>query len=188
MKKSVVAALVAALAVFALLGVSAAAQQSDEGAGAKTAKAKVKAKRGPRGLRGPRGFQGPAGAAGPAGIAGITRVNGSAAYQSGYGYGSEVGLSVATCPAGSYVTGGGFDMGTIFNYSNYEISTPTQYSVIAVNENSGSSSVTAQAICASGGGISASAVRSKKPSKAVLGKAKALQTEVDSKRKAHKKR
>src|SRR4051794_12285451 len=63
-----------------------------------------------RGARGPHGTQGPPG---PAGVAALTRVDGPAVPQGAFGSGTEVQTSTATCPAGTFVTGGGYELGTI---------------------------------------------------------------------------
>lgn len=176
MKRSIVAALIAALSITGAIGVSAA---SGDGHKATTAK-KAKGKRGPRGLRGPRGFKG---AQGPAGIASITRVNGPAVYQGWSGSGSEVQSSTATCPAGTYVTGGGYNSSVIENFIEYSISSATQHSVIAVNYFDQGGTITAQAVCVGGGGLTAASVRSKKTPQAVLAKAQQLQSAIDADRK-----
>lgn len=173
MKRSIVAALIAALSITGAIGVSAASGDNHK---AGVAKSK-------RGKRGPRGFTGLRGPAGPAGIANITRTLGPAVYQGPFGSGSEVQTSTATCPAGTYVTGGGYKSDLIENFIEYEISSPTQYSVIAVNEFNQGGTITAQAICAGGAGLSASSVRSKQAPQAVLAKAQQLQSQVDADRK-----
>lgn len=179
MKKSLATALIAALGAFALIGVSAAAGDRSDGHSAQTAK--KEGKRGPRGPRGPRGFQGPAGPAGPAGIANVARVSGPSAYQGAPGSGYEVNSSTATCPPGSYVTGGGFDSDAPDNVVAYAWASATQYGVIAINEWVSSNSITAQAICARGAGLSASS-RSKKTPARVVRKVKQLQSSVDKRK------
>ncbi len=72
---------------------------------------------------------------------------------------AAVASSTATCPAGTYVTGGGYVAGSIEDLVEYALSSPTQYSVIAVNDFSQPNSIQAQAICAGGGGGVASSVR-----------------------------
>lgn len=175
LKKALIAALVAALSITAVVGVSAASGDSHSLNAAKS--------QGKRGKRGPRGLPGPAGPAGPAGVASVIRVTASPTYQGGWGSGSEVQTSTATCPAGTFVTGGGFKSQSIDNIVAFQISSPTQYSVISVNEYSSASSIAAHAICGAGPGLVASGVRSKKTPKAVEAKAELLQEQVDTKRK-----
>lgn len=171
MKRSLVAALIAALSITGAIGVSAASGDDHKAS---------TAKKGKRGPRGPRGFRGPQG---PAGIANITRVNGPAVYQGPFGSGLEVQTSTATCPAGTYVTGGGYKSDLIENFIEYAMSSPTQYSVIAVNEFNQGGTITAHAICAGGSGLTASSVRSKKTPQAVLAKARQMQSDLDAQRK-----
>lgn len=174
MKRSIVAALIAALSITGAIGVSAA---SGDGGQKASASASKKGKRGPRGKR---GFTGPQG---PAGIASITRVNGPAVYQGSFGSGSEVQTSTATCPAGMYVTGGGYNSSVIENFVEYSISSATQHSVIAVNYFNQGGTITAQAVCVGGGGLTAASVRSRKTPQAVLAKAQQLQSALDADRK-----
>jgi hypothetical protein len=103
-------------------------------------------------VQGPQGAQG---LQGPPGLTSITRVNGPATPQGAFGSGTEVKSSTATCPAGTFVTGGGYNSATIDNVVEFANSSPTTYTVIAVNEFSGASSISAHAICASGAGVSA---------------------------------
>ncbi len=173
MKRSIVAALIAALSITGAIGVSAASGDNQKAGAAKSK----------RGKRGPRGFTGSRGPAGPAGIASISRVNGPAVYQGPFGSGLEVQTSTATCPVGTFVTGGGYKSDLIENFIEYSISSATQYSVIAVNEFSQGGTITAQAICAAGSGLSASSVRSKKSPQAVLAKAQQMQSDLDAQRK-----
>lgn len=174
MKRSIVAALIAALSITGAIGVSAA---SGDGGQKASASASKKGKRGPRGKR---GFTGPQG---PAGIASISRVAGPSVYQGPLGSGSEVKTSTATCPAGTYVTGGGYNSSIIENFIEFEWSSATQYSVIAVNYFNQGGTITAQAICAAGPGLTAAGVRSKKPPQAVLAKAQQMQSAIDAQRK-----
>jgi hypothetical protein len=118
------------------------------------AKAAQQVRRGPRG---PRGFRGRPGPAGPAGIARLGAIDGPAAFQCADGGGGcQVAASTATCPAGSYVVGGGFDGSTPGEGIVYaKRVSPTSYGVIAVNFWPTDGTITAQAICASGSGIQA---------------------------------
>lgn len=72
---------------------------------------------------------------------------------------SPVGFSVATCPAGSYVVGGGFTTEHIENWVTDEFTGNKTYSVVAVNywDGNPTNSIQARAICASGPGITTSA-------------------------------
>lgn len=100
--------------------------------------------------------QGPQGAQGPPGLTSITRVNAPATPQGPFGSGTEVQASTATCPAGMFVTGGGFNAASIDDIVGFAISGPTTYTVIAVNEFSSAGSISAHAVCATGAGVSAS--------------------------------
>jgi hypothetical protein len=173
MRKSLIAALVTALTATAVLGATAASGDSHSTKAAKS-------KRGPRGPRGPRGFKG---APGSAGLSHIVRVDGPATSQGAFGSGSEVQSSVATCPAGTYTTGGGFESGTLDNIVAYQKSSPTQYAVISVNEFGSPNSIKAHAVCAGGNAVSAAAVRSKMPSARVTRLAEQLQARLDATRK-----
>ena len=119
--------------------------------------------RGRRGRRGPRGFKGPAGPAGAPGAAGLTRIasaDGPVAFQcSTGGGGCQVALSTATCPAGSFAVGGGFNASTPNNVVAYAKRGVSTYAVIATNYSSTSATLTAQVVCASGAGVSASSRR-----------------------------
>lgn len=136
---------------------------------------------GPTGATGPTGPAGPTGATGPAGLTSLSRVDGPASPQGPFGSGTEVNSSTATCPSGRFVTGGGFDSSNIDNLIEYAKSSPTQYSVIAVNESSTAVTITAQAICAAGNGVSAASVRSKRAPAAVVSLAEKMQKQVDAK-------
>lgn len=111
--------------------------------------------RGPRGLRGPRGYDGAdglAGAAGPQGPAGllaIKRVDGQKfTLAPGQNTVDAAGLGgfVATCPAGMYVIGTGFeaDFGGIWNARAYT----TFVGGFAVNYGSINGDYQLQAVCA----------------------------------------
>lgn len=125
------------------------------------------AKRALKGNRGPRGFEGPLGPGGAPGLAGIARliyVDGPADSQCSLLLAcppgeSPVGFSVATCPADSYVVGGGFTTEHIENWITDVHVGNKSYAVTAVNYWDGhpTSSIQAKAICASGPGITASA-------------------------------
>lgn len=102
-----------------------------------------------RGPAGPVGSNGAPGAAGPAGITSVRTVFGPTAAQTPGGTGgSQVAGSIATCPAGSVVVGGGFKSPTILNVVNYAGASASTYEVIARNDYTAASSITAQAICA----------------------------------------
>jgi hypothetical protein len=67
----------------------------------------------------------------------------------------QVATSEAVCPAGSTVVGGGYETATPDNVVAFARRvTPTTYAVIAVNYWPAPSSIKAQAICASGPGLS----------------------------------
>lgn len=142
--------------------------------------------RGPRGFRGatgpqgPAGPQGPQGTQGPAGLTRIVRTDGPTVSQGALGSGTEVQTSTATCPAGTFVTGGGFATGSIDDLVEYAKSGPTQYSVIAVNEFNQPGSITAHAVCAGGAGVRAASVRSHKTPRTVTRRAARLQAELNA--------
>jgi hypothetical protein len=133
-------------------------------------------------LRGNAGPAGPQGPAGPAGVAAVTRVFGATVSQGAFGSGLEVQTSTATCPAGTYVTGGGYRTGSIEDIVSFALSSPTQYSVIAVNEFNQIGSITAQAMCAGGAGVVASRAHTTTTPAAVLRRAAELQQQLDSNR------
>jgi hypothetical protein len=133
-----------------------------------------------KGAVGAAGPAGPAGPTGPSGTSSITRVNGPRVAQGAFGSGTEVQLSTATCPAGTYVTGGGFDAESIENFVGYAHSSLTQYAVIAVNEFSQAGSITAQAVCAGGSSVVASRVRSRAAPPSAIALARRMQSELDS--------
>jgi hypothetical protein len=114
-----------------------------------------------RGPRGPRGKRGPRGPAGPAGIAALTALDGPAVPQCAYGSGGcEVASSTATCPAGTYVVGGGFQGSTPGDTIVYARRVSTSaYGVIAVNFWDTPATISAQAICAGGQGIQPSGLQ-----------------------------
>jgi hypothetical protein len=136
----------------------------------------------PAGATGPAGPAGAPGAPGPAGLTSLTRVDSAAVPQGAFGSGTEVQTATATCPAGSFVTGGGYVAGTIDDIVSFAKSGVTQYSVIAVNEFNTAGSITAQAICASGAGVTARSVRSSATPAAILDKTRSLQAELDAHR------
>lgn len=134
-------------------------------------------------VRGPAGPAGPAGAPGApgaAGVASITRVDGPAVAQGAFGSGSEVQTSTATCPPGSFVTGGGYNSQGIDNLIEYAKSSPTQYSVIAVNFRNVATTISAHAICAAGPGLAPAIARSTAVPASVAARASALQDEVNA--------
>ena len=110
---------------------------------------------GPQGATGPVGTPGPAGPAGPAGGSGslsVTAVQGPTDAQCASGGGAcQIGESIATCPAGSVVVGGGYVSQSIRNtvLETRRVSN-TSYRVSAGNEYHDSNAITAQAICAPG--------------------------------------
>jgi hypothetical protein len=115
--------------------------------------------RGPRGNTGPIG---PAGAAGPAGtVAGTVSVLGPDVASGASGSGTNVQSSSAGCPAGTVVTGGGWDAGVRDFIANASPS-GNGYFVIAVNTGSLASHIQAYAICGKGTpGAVATSVRSR---------------------------
>jgi hypothetical protein len=118
----------------------------------------LKGNRGPRGFpgsRGGQGAQGTPGATGPAGIATVHDVSNTTSYCQFGGGSCAVALVTATCPSGSFVTGGGAYDDTI----QTPISTfagPTTYAAVSNNESSFTGSLTVTAVCASGSGLQAS--------------------------------
>lgn len=116
---------------------------------------------GPAGPAGAPGPPGPAGPAGPAGIAGLSAVVGPVTGLCASGGGScQVGASDATCPAGAFVTGGGFGAGSIETFVLFAAATSSStFHVVAEDEGPFDSSIQAQAFCASGPGAAALATR-----------------------------
>jgi len=101
----------------------------------------------------PAGATGPAG---PAGIAGVSTVDGPAgAY--GTSGADAVESSIATCPPGSRVVGGGFNSTAIYSFVEFAKADATSYGVIVVNNGPNPGTITAQAICASGPGLASTA-------------------------------
>jgi hypothetical protein len=100
-------------------------------------------------LRGARGPQG------PAGIAKVTSVLGPPALQCPVSGGlCKAATSVATCPEGSFVIGGGYRSTMVDNI--IEVATrsgATTYTVQAVNHGTLNGAIIAEAICASGPGL-----------------------------------
>lgn len=108
----------------------------------------------PRGARGP---EGPAGDIGPAGIAQVGVADGPAgAMCAAGGGGCQVGSSVATCPSGSVVVGGGWTSDSVDVTVPFATRTAgNTWGVIAINYEGNARSIVAHAICAAGPGVSA---------------------------------
>lgn len=120
--------------------------------------------RGHKGARGPQGPSGPAGPAGAAAAQTVSQATGSQATMCDYvGSSCQVGSSVATCPAGTIVTGGGWDGGSLpptlatVGY-NKPLGT-NAWEVIMVDNSNGDAGFTqtfnAVATCVGGGGLRA---------------------------------
>jgi hypothetical protein len=109
--------------------------------------------------RGRQGDPGDPGNPGPPGVATVGSVSGPAGpmcMQSGGA--CQVGSSTATCPAGSVVVGGGWTSDSVTVTVPFAARTGgTTYGVIGINYDSAGRSITAQAICAVGPGVSAAA-------------------------------
>ena len=109
--------------------------------------------------RGRQGDPGDPGDPGPPGIATVGSISGSAGpmcMQSGGA--CQVGSSTATCPAGSVVVGGGWTSDSVTVTVPFAARTGgTTYGVIGINYDPADRSITAQAICAVGPGVSAAA-------------------------------
>lgn len=129
----------------------------------------------------PRGEQGPQGPQGPAGIATIRAVDGPASPQCANGSGGcQVASSNATCPAGSFVVGGGFDASGIDQVVGYaKRVSGTTFGVIAINYSSTPETVQAQAICASGPGLAATARVARGSVAEMLGKLRELRLDLE---------
>lgn len=161
----IAAALAACVSVSSALGVSPAT----------VATVAAKGKPGPRGPRGPRGPQGPEGSqgpqgpqgpqgaqgpAGPAGIQTVTRVDGNLVYLCTTSADCAVQTSIATCPAGSVVVGGGSLGGGIVGAPTSYAFSANAYTAIGMNlafvlpggHGLPSARFYAQAFCASGPG------------------------------------
>lgn len=108
-------------------------------------------------LHGKAGARGMNGATGQAGIASLSSVTSPSAPLCPFGDGScDVAIATATCPNGSYATGGSAAVTTIETQISTEAGLNT-YAAIAVNASSFSGDVTATAICATGPGLVADA-------------------------------
>ena len=131
-------------------------------------------------VRGPRGFQGAQGLPGPSGIASVSTVDGPAgAYCAGGGGSCSVASSLATCPAGSRVVGGGFDSSAIFSFVEFAKAGATTYGVIVVNDGPSSGTITAQAICASGPGIASARATAASERDAIRARVRELRTQAE---------
>jgi hypothetical protein len=111
--------------------------------------------RGPRGLRGAQGSEGPAGDRGPVGISTVGSATGTTGAMCAFGGGScQVGTSVATCPTGSVVVGGGYSTSSTDVVVSYlQRTSGTTYNVIAINYTGTPETIAAQAVCAFGPGV-----------------------------------
>jgi hypothetical protein len=115
--------------------------------------------RGPRGatgVAGANGIDGATGPMGPAGIALIGAVAGPAgAMCANGGGGCQVASSTATCPAGTVALGGGYTSDSPDLVVPFTARTGgTTFGVIGINYDAMARSITAQAICATGPGVS----------------------------------
>jgi hypothetical protein len=127
------------------------------------------------------GAAGPAGASGPAGLASLTHPGGPAVFQGALGSGSEVASSTATCPAGTFVTGGGYVSSIIDNVVEYAVGGATTYTVIAVNQFSQSGTIQAQAFCAGGAGVSSASAAAHSDAKPAIAElVQAMQAKVNA--------
>ena len=116
--------------------------------------ARTASRRGPRGPRGPQGAVGPQGPAGAFSAANVVQVAGPSVTLCGFNGGTcAVGSSVATCPPGKVVLGGGWDgeanppLSATVGYN--EPTSPQTWEVIMVNDdNTSTASFHAVAICA----------------------------------------
>jgi len=111
----------------------------------------------PRGPRGPQGDIGFPGDPGPPGVATVGAAAGPAGSMCASGGGAcQVAGSTASCPAGSVVVGGGWvTSSTDLVVSFAQRTGGTTYGVIGINYSATPETVTAQAICAVGPGVSA---------------------------------
>jgi hypothetical protein len=93
---------------------------------------------------------------GPAGLALIGAVDGAAgAMCANAGGACQVGSSEATCPAGTVALGGGYTSDSVDLVIPFTARTGgTTYGVIGINYDASARSITAQAICAAGPGVS----------------------------------
>jgi hypothetical protein len=113
----------------------------------------------PRGPRGPQGDIGDTGDPGPPGVTTVGTAAGAAGAMCANGGGAcQVGSSTASCPAGSVVVGGGWVTSSTDLVVSFAARTGgTTYGVIGINYTATPETVTAQAICAVGPGVSAAA-------------------------------
>ena len=169
MRNAVIAAVVAAV-VAAASGTAATivvTSKNIKNGTIQTVDISAKAKRALKGNRASARLRGAPGVDGAPGLAGIARliyVDGPVDNQCSLlltcpPEESPVGFSVATCPADSYVVGGGFTTEHIENWITDVHVGNKSYAVTAVNywDGNPTSSIQAKAICASGPGITASA-------------------------------
>jgi hypothetical protein len=116
---------------------------------------------GPTGFTGPAGPTGPAGAPGAPGASGAlsttTAVKGPDVPAGPSGSGSNVQSSSADCPAGTVVTGGGWDTG-VRDFIATARPSGNGYFVISVNTGTLSSHIQAYAICGQASGTAPRAV------------------------------
>lgn len=163
--------------VFAATGVSVAAnddggtrkataskaKQGPRGKTGKTGKAGAAGPQGSQGPQGPAGANGANGAAGPAGaVSGTSRVDGPIVTNCAYGGPSScvVNSSLATCPAGTVVTGGGYDVGVgVIAVTSRQFG--NAWGVISWNDGGSARTTQAFATCASGTGAAARTVTAK---------------------------
>lgn len=125
------------------------------------ARAALKGQRGPAGPPGAPGADGAPGPQGPAGITSLSAATGPVTGLCAAGAGAcQVGSSDASCPSGSTVIAGGFGASAIETFVLYSAATSSStWHVVAEDEGPFTGSIQAQAICASGSGTAAVALR-----------------------------
>jgi len=147
--------------------------------------------------QGPAGAAGAPGAAGPAGVfstANVTQVTGAVASMCTWGSGTcDVGSSVANCPAGSAVLGGGYDGGSdppIDASVGYDKPIGTSaWEVIMTNDDTyGAATFNAVATCATSSGAAIASVRAHRAGLTAGQRAELAADLATARRRAHTRR